>query len=134
MGQWIAKILRRREKPPTFTLPAELAERLQRAAEETQASPQEMAEALIAEALEQRALQAYTWQRWLRLTRREKEVARLVYRQYDYREIAEKLHISPDTAKAHIHNVLIKYGLHSKRAFIERLGALEWLGLLTDND
>jgi DNA-binding CsgD family transcriptional regulator len=138
MMRWIERLMGRlgwrRAEARTFTLAAELAEWLEGAAEEAQVTTQEMAEALLAEALEQRQINADSWRRWHKLTRREKEVTRLLYQQYNFREVAARLDIAPDTAKVHVHNILLKFGLHSKAELNERLSALEALGLLTDDD
>jgi DNA-binding NarL/FixJ family response regulator len=48
------------------------------------------------------------------LTRREEEVVALVRQGLSNREIADRLHISVNTAKNHIHNVLAKLGLNSR--------------------
>jgi non-specific serine/threonine protein kinase len=49
-----------------------------------------------------------------RLTRREREVARLVAQGYGNREIAEELAIASSTAERHVANILAKLGAHSR--------------------
>ena len=48
------------------------------------------------------------------LSRRERDVLRLIARGMDNAEIAEELGISPRTAKNHVSNILAKLGLSSR--------------------
>ena len=50
-----------------------------------------------------------------RLTYREKEVSTLANRGFSNKQIAEQLHITVATAKNHIHNVLRKLHVHTRR-------------------
>lgn len=64
------------------------------------------------------------------LTRREKEVLGLLARGADNDEIAQRLVISPETARTHIQNVLGKLGVHSRleaAAFVVQNGVLNEL-------
>jgi len=66
-----------------------------------------------------------------RLTRREQEVLRLLADGADNQRIAQALVISPQTARTHVQNVLVKLGVHSRleaAAFATRSGL--WDGLL----
>ena len=49
-----------------------------------------------------------------RLTRREKEVLQALAEGLDSREIAEKLHITIETERTHMVNILSKLSLHSR--------------------
>jgi DNA-binding NarL/FixJ family response regulator len=49
------------------------------------------------------------------LTEREVEVLRLVQRGLTNKHVAEKLGISPNTVKKHLHNALLKRGMHRRR-------------------
>jgi non-specific serine/threonine protein kinase len=55
------------------------------------------------------------------LTRREREVARLVAQGYTDRQIAEALTIAPSTVGTHVHHVLAKLGVHSRWQVTDRL-------------
>jgi DNA-binding CsgD family transcriptional regulator len=56
-----------------------------------------------------------------RLTKREQEVARLVFEGKSNREIADILVISPRTAEAHVEHILSKLG------FVSRLQIARWV-------
>jgi DNA-binding NarL/FixJ family response regulator len=63
-----------------------------------------------------------------RLTRREREVLALLAEGADNDAIAQRLVISPQTARTHIQNVLSKLGVHSRleaAAFVVQNGILE---------
>jgi two-component system NarL family response regulator len=65
-----------------------------------------------------------------RLTRREKEVLRLLVDGADNDGIAQSLVISPQTARTHVQNVLGKLDVHSRleaAAFVTRAGVLDEL-------
>jgi DNA-binding CsgD family transcriptional regulator len=55
------------------------------------------------------------------LTKREQEVARLVFEGKSNREIADILVISPRTAEAHVEHILSKLG------FVSRLQIARWV-------
>ena len=67
--------------------------------------------------------------RWIaKLTRREREVLRLLAQGADNDGIAQHLVISPETARTHIQNVLGKLGVHSRleaAAFVMQNGLLD---------
>jgi DNA-binding NarL/FixJ family response regulator len=52
------------------------------------------------------------------LTGREREVLQLIARRLSNKEIARQLGISNQTAKNHVHNILEKLGVHSRREAI----------------
>jgi DNA-binding NarL/FixJ family response regulator len=65
-----------------------------------------------------------------RLTRREKEVLRLLVEGADNDGIAQSLVISPQTARTHVQNVLTKLDVHSRleaAAFVTKTGILDEL-------
>ena len=51
---------------------------------------------------------------WSRLSGREQEVTALTCLYYTNREMAIRLHISVETVKTHMTNILAKFNLHSK--------------------
>ena len=85
----------------------DLADQEQRPAEEIQAD-------LLAAGLAQRYTHNELWRRWESLSPREQDVTALTCLGYTNRQIAAKLHLSPDTVKGYVRQVLVKFHLHSK--------------------
>jgi len=54
------------------------------------------------------------WRKWRSITPREQDVAALACLGFSNREIAARLHISPNTVKSRLHNVLRKFNLHNR--------------------
>lgn len=52
--------------------------------------------------------------RSVRMTNREREVVDLIAEGLSNKEIAERLHLSVDTVKSHVHNILEKLALHTR--------------------
>jgi len=48
------------------------------------------------------------------MTKREREVSRLLAEGMSNKEIAQRLHVSTNTVKGHVHNILEKLSLHSR--------------------
>jgi DNA-binding NarL/FixJ family response regulator len=48
------------------------------------------------------------------MTRREREVLRLLVDGYDSKEIADVLVVSPQTVRTHVQNTITKLGAHSR--------------------
>jgi DNA-binding CsgD family transcriptional regulator len=84
----------------------------------------ELAQNLIAAGLTQYYSTDELWKKWETLSPRECDVAALACLGYTNRQIAARLHISPETVKTHLHNVLVKFGLHSRDEL--RLLLSEW--------
>ncbi len=106
--------LKRVSGPRSFVLEAglrsvllELAEQEGRPAEELQAD-------LLRTALAQRQAHEDLWQRWQALSPREQDVTAFTCLGYTNRQIASKLHLSPDTVKGYVRQVLVKFNVHSK--------------------
>ncbi|MDP9425198.1 MAG: response regulator transcription factor [Actinomycetota bacterium] len=57
------------------------------------------------------------------LTRKEREVLALLAKRYTNREIADQLHLSPNTVKTHVRSVLKQLGLNNRQE-ISRVGSL----------
>jgi DNA-binding CsgD family transcriptional regulator len=91
----------------TYSLLETLAERERRPAEDIHAD-------ILANAFEQQLSQDALYQYWQSLSPREKDVAALSCLGYTNRQIAAKLHVSPDTVKGYIRQVLGKFRVHSK--------------------
>jgi DNA-binding NarL/FixJ family response regulator len=97
-----------------FTLDGQLVTYLQELANHEQRTTTEVAGELLASGAAQRNLAHENYQCWLSLSTREQEVAALVCLGYTNRQIGHRLVISPQTAKAHVRNILYKFNLHSK--------------------
>jgi RNA polymerase sigma factor (sigma-70 family) len=82
----------------------------------------EVASDLLASGLALRRQADYYVQAWTTLTAREKQIAVLLCRDTTYRQIADDLNISPETVKAHVHNILTKLELRNKLDLIRALG------------
>jgi DNA-binding CsgD family transcriptional regulator len=64
------------------------------------------------------------WNKWESLSPRERDVTALTCLGYTNRQIAFRFGISTETVKTHIHNVLVKFQMHSKSEL--RLVMSEW--------
>ena len=76
--------------------------------------PSRMLGILLATLIRRRREQGEALRRMSKLTRREKEVLGLLSAGSDNDAIAQKLVISPETARTHIQNGLAKLGVHSR--------------------
>ena len=54
------------------------------------------------------------WRKWRSITPREQDVAALACLGFSNREIAARLHVSPNTVKSRLQNVLRKFNLHNR--------------------
>jgi DNA-binding CsgD family transcriptional regulator len=98
----------------TFELDQVTFRALQRAADEEQLPPYEVASKLLSSALARREATIESIHLWRTLTPRQKEVTALVCLNYTNREIGARLKISPETVKTHTRNALQKFGLRRK--------------------
>jgi DNA-binding CsgD family transcriptional regulator len=98
-----------RKQSANFTLNMETIRSLQFIAERERLTPEEVADRILIDAMRDHLEQEDNWQRWHNLTPREQEVAALVCLNYTTRQIAAKLHISPETVKTHAEHVLDKF-------------------------
>jgi DNA-binding NarL/FixJ family response regulator len=90
--------------------------------------PRRMLGPLLSRLILRRREQDEALRRAARLTRREKEVLALLAEGADNDTIAQRLVISPQTARTHIQNVLAKLGVHSRleaAAFVMQNGILD---------
>jgi DNA-binding NarL/FixJ family response regulator len=79
---------------------------------------------LLAEGLAHRQLSEGPIQRWKALSQREQDVTALACLGYTNKEMGVRLHISAETAKTHLHNVMNKLDVHSKTEL--RLLLVSW--------
>lgn len=117
----------KRERPPasrSFTLDVDTLRSLQDLAEIERRTPEEIANQILEDALRGHQAQEENWKRWQTLTPREKEIAALVCLNYTTRQIAAKLHISPETVKTHVEHVLAKFGVPDRNTL--RLMLIGW--------
>ena len=105
-------------------LDAELVEALEQIADLEKRSRDEVATHLLELALERRRAAEVNLQHWRDLTEREQQVVSLYCQGYGYRQIAERLVISPDTAKTHLRNSVIKFGF--ERRIDLRAAMMDW--------
>jgi DNA-binding NarL/FixJ family response regulator len=87
---------------------------LETLAEREQRPPEEVHADILANALEQQNTQEAIFQCWQSLSPREKDVTALTCLWYTNKQIASKLHVSPDTVKGYVRQALVKFHLHSK--------------------
>lgn len=97
-----------------FEIDEELVASLQELAEQQQRPEDEVAAELLSYALARRDAAQASLQRWRGLTPREQQVTALICLGYTNREIAARLHISPETVKSHVRHALAKFDLGSK--------------------
>jgi DNA-binding NarL/FixJ family response regulator len=105
-------------------LDIKLVEALQQVADLEQRSRDEVAAHLLALALQRRRAAEVNLQRWRDLSDREQQVVSLYCQGYSYRQIAERLVISPDTVKTHLRNSLHKFGFEHREDL--RLAMSDW--------
>jgi DNA-binding CsgD family transcriptional regulator len=101
----------KRKPPQNFTLSVDTLRSLQFLAEYEQRTPEEIADQIIVDVLRGQEAQEGNWQRWNSLSPREQEIAALVCLNYTSRQVAAKLHISPETVKTHVEHILMKFGV-----------------------
>jgi DNA-binding CsgD family transcriptional regulator len=103
-------------------LDVEVVEALQEVADLEKRSRHEVATHLLSLALERRRAAEVNLQRWRDLTEREQQVVSLYCQGYAYRQIAERLVISPDTAKTHLRNSVLKFGFERREELRAAMG------------
>lgn len=91
-------------------------------------SEQELLPDLLAAGLTQYRSKEEVWLQWEALTQREQDVTAYVCLGLTNRQIAERLTLSPETIKTHVRNILIKFGLSSKRELRHILAGWDFSG------
>jgi DNA-binding CsgD family transcriptional regulator len=114
----------RRRPSANFTLDVHTLRSLQHIARQEQRTPEEIAGQILNDALLGHQAQGTHWEYWQSLTPREQEIAALVCMNYTTRQIASRLHISPETVKTHVERVLMKFGVADRNAL--RLLLSDW--------
>lgn len=105
-----------RKQTANFTLDVNTLRSLRSLAEQEQRTPEEIASQILGDAFRSHQAQGENWQRWQSLTPREQEIAALICLNYTSRQIAAKLHISPETVKTHAEHILMKFGVSDRNA------------------
>jgi DNA-binding CsgD family transcriptional regulator len=112
--------------PHTYELDADLHTALEELAQREKRPANELVSELVANALDRRFSQENLLQHWQALSPREQDVAALACLWYTNRQIAIRLSLSPETVKTHLHNAMLKFGLHSRSELRLRLAAWEF--------
>jgi len=102
-------------KRRAFELDEDIYSILQEMAASEQRPAGELANDLLAEALEGRRVTQESLAFWRVLSPREQEVAALVCLGYTSPQIAARLSISPETVKSHVGNILVKGELRNRQ-------------------
>lgn len=105
-----------------FTLDVHTLRSLQHIARQEQRTPEEIAGQILSDALLEHESQDGYWELWQSLTPREQEIAALICLNYTSRQIASRLHISPETVKTHVEHILSKFGVADRNALRQLLG------------
>ena len=95
--------------------------RIRALAEEEQCPEEEVASALLVAGLARHQEELERARRWEMLTRRERQVAVLVCRQYLFKQIARELKVSVNTVRTHVRNISRKLGVEGRDAVREAL-------------
>ncbi len=98
----------------SFELDADLRASLQDLAVREQRPVEELAQELMHQALRTHQAEKDAWRFWQELTLRQQEVAALICLGYTTQQIAARLSVSPETVKTHTHNLLRKFGVHTR--------------------
>ena len=98
----------------SFLTEQALLDSLQSVAAEEQRPAEQVMVDLLSQGLACRQASQVYLGRWRSLSPREQQVAALVCLNYTNRQIAVRLHISPETVKSHVRNLLAKFDLHAK--------------------
>ena len=97
-----------------FALEESLHTALEQRADQEQRPVEEIQAELVAEGLAHLQTVDRLKECWGSLSPREQEVTALTCLRYTNRQMAGRLHISVETVKTHISNLLVKFNLHSK--------------------
>ncbi|RPJ51696.1 MAG: DNA-binding response regulator [Chloroflexi bacterium] len=107
-----------------FHLDVETLQAVKLVAEREKRDPDELANRLLNDMILNRQQHIANWHRWETLTPREQDVTALICLGYTTRQIAARLHISPETVKTHAEKVLIKFDLPNRNEL--RIALKEW--------
>lgn len=127
MGKLLQRLLRSmglKRVKRHYQVDLRMAEIIENMALEEARDPEQFARNILAEGIARRMRTEQSFEYWGQLSPREQEVVALVCLGYTNKEIGEKLMISNQTAKSHVRNVLLKFGMR-RRGEIQRL-LMDW--------
>ncbi len=104
-----------------FSLDEEIFASLEVIADHHHTTPQAVAADLVQQALQSVNQDGITWQCWLSLSPREKQVTALICLGFTSRQIAAKLNISPETVRTHAKKILTKFNIPNRQVLREIL-------------
>ena len=120
--QRILAFFHRRFHPKrSFHVNFQTLESLRLIAESEQSTPEQVAEQMLAEGVQRVEQHQEILALWTGLTQREQEVTALLCLRYTNRQIAARLHISPETVKTHVGHILMKFNVKNRVALSQRL-------------
>jgi DNA-binding CsgD family transcriptional regulator len=99
----------KRKRTRNLALDVNTLRSLEFLAQQERRTPEEVADQILEDAFRSHQAQGDNWQRWLSLSPREQEITALICLNYTSRQIAAKLHISPETVKTHVEHILMKF-------------------------
>ena len=100
--------------PRTYELSESLQVTLSTLAQHEGRTEEELIPDILAAGLIQYRSVEELWPKWESLSPREQDVTALTCLGYTNREMAERLHLSPETIKKYLHSALIKFDLRRK--------------------
>lgn len=105
---------RRKKRSAALRFDSDLVQHVQALAAREQRPPDELASALLAQALNEHQLAEEALAIWHTLTPRERDVAALICLRYSTQQVAARLVISPETVKSHMRSILAKFGVPNR--------------------
>lgn len=109
-----------------YELDAALRAWLEEVAYQEHRPVEEVAVDLIQEAMGQRQIATANLQRWRELSPRQQDITALTCLGYTNQQIAIRLHLSPETIKTHLRNILQKFGVKTKFELRQLLSDLDF--------
>jgi DNA-binding CsgD family transcriptional regulator len=117
-----------------FHFDGDLVESLRELAAREKRPTEDIAADLLVNALVRRRQAEKYVHIWEELTTREKQVVALTCLNYTNRQIGGYLRISPETAKTHVRNALLKFGVHTKAELRHELSGWDFSAWSKMND
>jgi DNA-binding CsgD family transcriptional regulator len=109
-----------------FNLDVDTLRSLEWMAEREKSTPGDIATQILGSALRGHLAQEELWRRWQSLSPREQEIAALVCLNYTGRQVASRLHISPQTVKTHVERILLKFDVSDRGALRKMLSGWDF--------